>query len=198
MEQTLEYFWVDEDYELVMETFKTTIIYDNVNDIPPYYVDHCMIKPNQIFKHPFKNTYDLIVLCDLYYVNCLTEPPELIISEKNQRKQFNDFMNPYKSPLFKITQKYNNLKNIFLEHKKLCKYIGIDIFSRPYEYSIFTEKENVYNYVWVCRFILYKLTLADIQWGELLLVSNTEDDLSTHIKNMKVDNMEELFEDFNL
>lgn len=182
----LDYVWVNENYEIVTETLTCDIYYDKIEDVPPYYDEHYMIKPQQLFKNPFKTSKDLIILCDLYCVNYFIEPPEIMISDNHQRILFNNFMKDYYSPSFKITQKYKLHKNIFLEHKKICNYIGIDIFGRHGEYSIFTEKDNVYNYIWMSRYILYKLTDLPIEWSELLLVTNTEDDITNELDKINL------------
>ena len=103
MAQILDYVWVNEEYEISMESISSNILYDNINDIPPYCFDYSMIKPNQVFRNPFKSANDLIILCDVYYLNNLTEPPQIIIAEHNQRKSFNDYMEQYPNKIFKIT-----------------------------------------------------------------------------------------------
>jgi len=192
MAQILDYVWVNEEYEISMESISSNILYDNINDIPPYCFDYSMIKPNQVFRNPFKSANDLIILCDVYYLNNLTEPPQIIISEHNQRKSFNDYMEQYPNKIFKITQKHD--KTLFRQHKQMCNYAGIDIFGRPCEYSIFTEKENVYNYVWVSRYILHQLSLGQVEWGELLLIPNTEEDIENKVKSLDMGCIDELFD----
>jgi len=196
MAQIIDYVWVNEEYEISMESIHSDITYDTLFNIPPYCFDNIMIKPNQVFRNPFKSANDLIVLCDVYYVNNLTEPPEIILSEHNQRNAFNEYMSQYSGATFKISQKYNSVKNLFRQHKEMCNYIGIDVFGKPCEYSIFTEKENVYNYVWVSRYILFQLT--DIEWGELLLIPNMEEDISNKVKSMEMSCIDELFDTMNL
>jgi len=192
MAQILDYVWVNEEYEISMESISSNILYDNINDIPPYCFDYSMIKPNQVFRNPFKSANDLIILCDVYYLNNLTEPPQIIIAEHNQRKSFNDYMEQYPNKIFKITQKHD--KTLFRQHKQMCNYAGIDIFGRPCEYSIFTEKENVYNYVWVSRYILHQLSLGQVEWGELLLIPNTEEDIENKVKSLDMGCIDELFD----
>tara|TARA_B110000977_G_scaffold192863_1_gene266993 strand:+ start:85 stop:672 length:588 start_codon:yes stop_codon:yes gene_type:complete len=192
----LDYVWVNEKYEIVSETLTYIKKYDKVEDIPSIYIENIMIKPNKIFKNPFKTDKDKIILCDLYYINMLTEPIELFISEKNKRKELDLFMKDYPNSSFKITQKYNINNNIFLEHKRLCKYIGIDIFARNGEYSIFTEKENVYNYVWLSRYILSKLSPLDIEFGELLLITNTEEDITNAFEKINTSQNEQMEYEF--
>tara|TARA_B110000503_G_C7153955_1_gene416411 strand:- start:1104 stop:1694 length:591 start_codon:yes stop_codon:yes gene_type:complete len=192
MAQILDYVWVNEEYEISMESISSNILYDNINDIPPYCFDYSMIKPNQVFRNPFKSANDLIILCDVYYLNNLTEPPQIIIAEHNQRKSFNDYMEQYPNKIFKITQKHD--KTLFRQHKQMCNYAGIDIFGRPCEYSIFTEKENVYNYVWVSRYILHQLSLGQVEWGELLLIPNTEEDIENKVKSLDMCCIDELFD----
>jgi hypothetical protein len=192
MAQILDYVWVNEEYEISMESISSNILYDNINDIPPYCFDYSMIKPNQVFRNPFKSANDLIILCDVYYLNNLTEPPQIIIAEHNQRKSFNDYMEQYPNKIFKITQKHD--KTLFRQHKQMCNYAGIDIFGRPCEYSIFTEKENVYNYVWVSRYILHQLSLGQVEWGELLLIPNTEEDIENNVKSLDMCCIDELFD----
>jgi hypothetical protein len=196
MAQIIDYVWVNEEFEISMESIHSDITYDTLFNIPPYCFDNIMIKPNQVFRNPFKSANDLIVLCDVYYVNNLTEPPEIILSEHNQRNAFNEYMSQYSGATFKISQKYNSVKNLFRQHKEMCNYIGIDVFGKPCEYSIFTEKENVYNYVWVSRYILFQLT--DIEWGELLLIPNMEEDISNKVKSMEMSCIDELFDTMNL
>lgn len=192
MAQILDYVWVNEEYEISMESISSNILYDNINDIPPYCFDYSMIKPNQVFRNPFKSANDLIILCDVYYLNNLTEPPQIIIAEHNQRKSFNDYMEQYPNKIFKITQKHD--KTLFRQHKQMCNYAGIDIFGRPCEYSIFTEKENVYNYVWVSRYILHQLSLGQVEWGELLLIPNTDEDIENKVKSLDMGCIDELFD----
>ena len=198
MSFSLDFVWINEQYVIVMESFTTRVLYENIQDISPYYVDNYVIKPIQIFKNPFKNENDKIILCDLYYINYLTYPPELIISENNKRENFDTYMEKYSGRIFKITQTYVVVKNLFREHKQMCKYIGIDVFGKQNEYSIFAEKENVYNYVWMSRYILYQLSSTDIEWGELLLVTNEEEDITDKMINMDMAPIDELLNDMIL
>ena len=62
--------------------------------------------------------------------------------------------------------------------------MGIDILGRNGEYSIYTQKENVYNYVWMSRYILYNLSNYDIEFGELLLI--TEDDIINEFEKINM------------
>ena len=190
----LDYVWVNEDYEIRMESIESEIIYNNI----PYLSlsEEIIIKPNQQFRNPFKSANDLIVFCDVYYVNNLSDPPEIIIAEYNQRKSFDEYMEYHSGNTFQITQKHN--KNLFRQHKQMCNYIGIDIFARPNEYSIYTEKENVYNYVWVSRYILHQLSLGDIEWGELLLIPNMEEDIGNKVKSLDMSCIDELLDDMYL
>jgi hypothetical protein len=180
----LDYVWVNEKCELVTETLTYIKKYDKVEDMPPIYIENIMIKPNKMFKNPFKTDKHKIILCDLYYINTLTEPIELFISENNQRKELDLFMKDYPNSSFKISQKYNIKNDTFLEHKRLCKSMGIDILGRNGEYSIYTQKENVYNYVWMSRYILYNLSNYDIEFGELLLI--TEDDIINEFEKINM------------
>jgi hypothetical protein len=192
MAQILDYVWVNQDFEISMESISSEIL----NHIPPYCFDDVMIKPNQVFRNPFKSANDLIVLCDVYYVNNLTDPPEIIIAEHNQRKAFHDYMEQYPNKMFQISQKHD--KTLFREHKKMCNYAGIDIFGKPCEYSIFTEKENVYNYVWISRYILHQLSLGDVEWRELLLIPNSEEDIEHKVKSLDMSCIDELLDNMNL
>lgn len=193
--QILDYVWINEEYEITMQSIESEILYDT--NIPYLSLSHDMIvKPTQIFRNPFKSANDLIVLCDVYYVNNLSEPPEIVIADYNQRKSFNEYMEPYCGATFQITQKHN--KNLFREHKQMCNYIGIDVFARPNEYSIYTEKENVYNYVWVSRYILHQLSLGDVEWGELLLIPNMEEDIGNKVKSLDMSCIDELLDDMYL
>lgn len=192
MSRIIDYVWVNEDYILVTESIESDLA-----DIKPYCFDNIMIKPNQIFNHPFKSQHDLIVLCDMYYVNYYTEPHEIILAEHNQRKQFDQYMSNYSGEIFQINQKYNYSTNIFRSHKDMCKYIGIDVFGKPCEFSIYTEKKNVYNYVWMSRYILYQLAKEDIEWTELNLISNGEKDICDDIQQLEVCSIDELFNSMN-
>ena len=80
----------------------------------------------------------------------------------------------------------------------MCNYVGVDVFGRPGEYSIYTSKENVYNYVWISRYILYQLSLEDIDWGDLLLVKNEEDELSNQVTQMEMNPLDQMLENMNL
>jgi len=116
----LDYVWVNEDYEIVKESIQMDAGYEE--KIPCYSYDNIIIKPTQIFRNPFKSVNDLIVLCDMYNVNPYTEPPEILIAEHNQRKEFNQYMEQYPNTTFQISQKYKHDKNIFRQHKEMCKY----------------------------------------------------------------------------
>ena len=158
-----------------------------------------MIKPNQLFKNPFKSQNDFIVICDVYSVNYLVHPPEIILAEHHQRKSFNDYMERFSETRFIIIQKYNDNKNLYRQHKQMCNYVGVDVFGRPGEYSIYTEKENVYNYVWISRYILYQLSLSDIEWGEeLLLVQNEEDELTNKVTQMEINPLNQILDNMNI
>jgi len=198
MSQILDYVWVNEDYEIVMESISSIVYYNNVKDLPPYCSQDIMIKPNQLFKNPFKSSSDLIVLCDMYHINNLTEPPQIILAEQNQRKEFNDYMETYPSITFKISQTYNYVKNLFREHKQMCSYIGIDVFGKPSEYIIYTNKENVYNYVWVSRYVLYQLSLNKIEWHGLILSPNNDEEIVNKVKSLEVNSIDDLLDRMNI
>jgi len=198
MSQILDYVWVNEDYEIVMESISSIVYYNNVKDLPPYCSQDIMIKPNQLFKNPFKSSGDLIVLCDMYHINNLTEPPQIILAEQNQRKEFNDYMETYPSITFKISQTYNYVKNLFREHKQMCSYIGIDVFGKPSEYIIYTNKENVYNYVWVSRYVLYQLSLNKIEWHGLILSPNNDEEIVNKVKSLEVNSIDDLLDRMNI
>jgi len=198
MSQILDYVWVNEDYEIVMESISSIVYYNNVRDLPPYCSQDIMIKPNQLFKNPFKSSGDLIVLCDMYHINNLTEPPQIILAEQNQRKEFNDYMETYPSITFKISQTYNYVKNLFREHKQMCSYIGIDVFGKPSEYIIYTNKENVYNYVWVSRYVLYQLSLNKIEWHGLILSPNNDEEIVNKVKSLEVNSIDDLLDRMNI
>ena len=184
---------------MVIESITCDKVYDCVDAIPPYWHNNFMIKPNQLFKNPFKSQNDFIVICDVYSVNYLVHPPEIILAEHHQRKPFNDYMERFSETSFIIIQKYNDNKNLYRQHKQMCNYVGVDVFGRPGEYSIYTEKENVYNYVWISRYILYQLSLSDIEWGEeLLLVNNEEDDITSKVKNIELNTIDDMFDYLNL
>jgi hypothetical protein len=188
----LDYVWVNEDYEITMQSIESEILYNTI----PYLSlsDDRIIKPNQQFRNPFKSANDLIVFCDVYYVNNLSDPPELIIADYNQRKSFDTYMEQYSGNTFQITQKHN--QSLFRQHKEMCNYIGLDVFARPNEYSIYTEKENVYNYVWISRYILHQL--GDVEWGELLLIPNMEEDIGNKVKSLDMSCIDELLDDMYL
>ena len=195
----IDFVWVNEEFEMVIESITCDKVYDCVDAIPPYWHNNFMIKPNQLFKNPFKSQNDFIVICDVYSVNYLVHPPEIILAEHHQRKPFNDYMERFSETSFIIIQKYNDNKNLYRQHKQMCDYVGVDVFGRPGEYSIYTEKENVYNYVWICRYILYQLSLSDIEWGEeLLLVNNEEDDITSKVKNIELNTIDDMFDYLNL
>ena len=194
----IDFVWVNEEFEIVTESIHCDKVYHDVEAIPPYWYNNYMIKPNQLFKNPFKSQNDFIVICDVYYVNNLIHPPEIVIAEHHQRKSFNTYMERFSETQFKIIQTYNN-KEVYRLHKKMCNYVGVDVFGRPGEYSIYTEKENVYNYVWISRYILYQLSLSDIEWGEeLLLVKNEEDELSNKVTQMEINPLDQMLENMNL
>ena len=192
----MDFVWVNEEFEMVTESIHCDKVYHDVEAIPPYWYNNYMIKPNQLFKNPFKSQNDFIVICDVYYVNNLIHPPEIVIAEHHQRKSFNTYMERFSETQFKIIQTYNN-KEVYRLHKQMCNYVGVDVFSRPGEYSIYASKENVYNYVWISRYILYQL--ADIEWGEeLLLVKNEEDELSNKVTQMEINPLDQMLENMNL
>lgn len=192
MSKIIDYVWVNEEYLLVTESIESDLA-----DIHPYCFDNIMIKPNQIFRNPFKSQNDLIALCDMYYINYYTEPHEIILAEHNQRKQFDQYMSNYSGEIFQINQKYNCSEALFRSHKDMCKYIGIDVFGKPCEYSIYTQRKNVYNYVWMSRYILYQLANEDIEWTELNLISSSEDDICENIQQLEVCSIDELFNSMN-
>ena len=195
----IDFVWVNEEFEMVIESITCDKVYDCVDAIPPYWHNNFMIKPNQLFKNPFKSQNDFIVICDVYSVNYLVHPPEILLAEHHQRKSFNDYMERFSETSFIIIQKYNDNKNLYRQHKQMCNYVGVDVFSRPGEYSIYASKENVYNYVWISRYILYQLSLSDIEWGEeLLLVKNEEDELSNKVTQMEINPLDQMLENMNL
>ena len=195
----IDFVWVNEEFEMVIESITCDKVYDCVDAIPPYWHNNFMIKPNQLFKNPFKSQNDFIVICDVYSVNYLVHPPEIILAEHHQRKPFNDYMERFSETRFIIIQKYNDNKNLYRQHKQMCNYVGVDVFGRPGEYSIYTEKENVYNYVWISRYILYQLSLSDIEWGEeLLLVQNEEDELTNKVTQMEINPLNQILDNMNI
>lgn len=191
----MDFVWVNEEFEMVTESIHCDKVYHDVEAIPPYWYNNYMIKPNQLFKNPFKSQNDFIVICDVYYVNNLIHPPEIVVAQHHQRKSFHTYMEKFSETQFKIIQKYNN-KNVYRLHKQMCNYVGVDVFSRPGEYSIYASKENVYNYVWISRYILSQL--ADIEWGDLLLVKNEEDELSNKVTQMEMNPLDLMLENMNL
>lgn len=181
MTHILDYVWVNEDYKIVMESIE-----NDSCELYPYWCENIMIKPKQSFKNPFRSESDLIVFCDMYYINNLKEPPEIIIAEHNQRNEFEHYMSSYEGDIFQIIQTYKNNRILFRKHKEMCSYMGIDMFSKPGEFKIYTEKKNVYNYIWITRYILYQISNEDIEWDELLLISNEEENITNSIKQMNV------------
>ena len=195
----MDFVWVNEEFELAIESITCDKVYDTIDSIPPYWYNNYMIKPNQLFKNPFKSQNDFIVICDVYSVNYLVHPPEILSAEHHQRKSFNDYMERFSETRFIIIQKYNDNKNLYRQHKQMCNYVGVDVFGRPGEYSIYTEKENVYNYVWISRYILYQLSLSDIEWGEeLLLVQNEEDELTNKVTQMEINPLNQILDNMNI
>lgn len=191
----MDFVWVNEEFEMVTESIHCDKVYHDVEAIPPYWYNNYMIKPNQLFKNPFKSQNDFIVICDVYYVNNLTHPPEIVIAEHHQRKSFHTYMERFSETQFKIIQTYNN-KQVYRLHKQMCNYVGVDVFGKPGEYSIYASKENVYNYVWISRYILSQL--ADIEWGDLLLVKNEEDELTNKVTQMEMNPLDKMLENMNL
>lgn len=198
MTQVLDYVWVNEEYEIIMESMTSEVIYNNLNELPHYCFGTNMIKPTQVFKNPFKSHNDMIVLCDMYTVNNLTYPPQILLAEHNQRSSFDEYMESFPSEIFQITQAYKYTKNLFQEHKKMCKYVGVDVFGKPSEYTIYTNKENVYNYVWISRYILFQLSLTDIEWTCLKLSPNNEVDVSKQVKNMEITSIDDMLDGMSI
>ena len=195
----MDFVWINEEFEMVTESIHCDKVYHDVEAIPPYWYNNYMIKPNQLFKNPFKSQNDFIVICDVYSVNYLVHPPEILLAEHHQRKSFNDYMERFSETSFIIIQKYNDNKNLYRQHKQMCNYVGVDVFGKPGEYSIYASKENVYNYVWISRYILYQLSLSDIEWGEeLLLVKNEEDELTNKVTQMEMNPLDQMLENMNL
>lgn len=191
----MDFVWVNEEFEMVTESIHCDKPYHDVEAIPPYWYNNYMIKPNQLFKNPFKSQNDYIVICDVYYLNNLVYPPEIVVAQHHQRNSFHKYMERFSETQFKIIQSYNN-KQVYRLHKQMCNYVGVDVFSRPGEYSIYASKENVYNYVWISRYILSQL--ADIEWGDLLLVKNEEDELTTKVTQMEMNPLDQMLENMNL
>jgi hypothetical protein len=197
-QQTLDYVWVNEECEICMNRITTTIFFNDLKDVPPYTYDNVYIKPKEIFKNPFLSNVDIIVFCDMYNINSYSHPCQLVIIEENQRARFEDYMDQYNEYVFKITEKYKVNKQVFREHKQLCAYIGIDIFCKPCEYSIYSEKKNIYNYVWMSRHILNQLSEYGVEWFDIKLVPNVEEDIIDNVKSMEVTSIDEMMNDLQM
>jgi len=197
-QQILDYVWVNEEYEICSNRVVSALFYNNVRDIPQYTYEDICIKPHQLFKNPFLSSSDILVFCDMYRVNLYIYPNEKILSEQNQRNDFKEYMEKYTEPIFKITETYYGDQQAFRQHKQLCRYVGIDVFCKPCEYSIYSEKKNIYNYIWISRYILNQLSGGSVKWLDMTLVPNVEEDVTRQVKQLDVVCMDELFDDFHL
>lgn len=189
-QQTIVYIWVNDQCEIETATLTTIQMYSDIKDIPTYCFGDTFIKPHQMFRNPIKSQYDILLFCDLFYINRDSEPPQLSISEQNQRSEFAEYMEQYRAPVFKIIQSYKTEPSLFRQHKQLCAQIGIDTFSKPGVYEIYTEKENIYNYVWMSRYMLYLLDIQ-VEWTYLNLVPNVEEEITNKVSELDVNTIDD-------
>jgi hypothetical protein len=104
-------------------------------------------------------------------------------------------MNEFASESFKITQYYQSDKLLFKQHKESCKYMNIDLFSKPNEYSLYCKKEDAYNLVWVTRYVLYMIyNDYDITLNELKLTPNVDSDIIQNMNSMDMSCIDELMD----
>jgi hypothetical protein len=189
-QQIIDYVWINDLYEMETKSVIDTRMFHQIKDIPAYCIGDKLIQPRQLFRHPLKSQYDIIVLCDMVYINYDTEPAQISIPEQNQRNEFAIYMKQYSEPVFKIIQCYKSDTLLFRQHKQLCSHIGIDIFSKPGVYEIYTEKENVYNYVWMSRYMLYLLD-DQIEWTFLNLVPNVEEEIMNKVNELDMNTIDD-------
>tara|TARA_B110000114_G_scaffold153498_1_gene165796 strand:- start:199 stop:630 length:432 start_codon:yes stop_codon:yes gene_type:complete len=138
---------------------------------------------------------DLIVFCEVYDINYMCHPPQIHLNGQNKRKDFDEYMLESVGYNFKITQYYKSDKLLFKKHKELCKYMNIDLFSKPNEYSLYCTKEEAYNLVWVTRYILYIIyNEYDITLTELKLIPNVDGDIIQNMNSMDMSCIDELMD----
>ena len=196
-QQILDYIWINSEYEIELETITTTIFYNSIDKLPSFDKQNIVLKPVQMFPNPStQSPYDYIVFCDVYEVNRFCYPSQIHLSEQNRRKEFDQYMEQFASDSFKITQCYKADSLYFRQHKDYCKYMNIDIFSKPNEYSIYCKKKDAYNMVWITRYILYMFyDYSDLVLTELKLISNVDEDITEHMKMMDMSCIDELMEE---
>lgn len=189
-QQTIDYIWVNDLYEMETATLTTIQMYSDIKDIPTYCIGDKFIKPRQMFRNPIKSQYDILLFCDMFYINRDSDPHQMSIPEQNQRNEFEIYMEQYREPVFKIIQSYKTETLLFRQHKQLCAQIGIDMFSKPGVYEIYTDKENIYNYVWMSRYILYLLD-RKVEWTFLNLVPNVEEEIMNKVSEMDMNTIDD-------
>lgn len=186
--QRIVYVWIDDTGETQQNVYYfTMMIATTIDEIPLYYIEDDVtfirLNPCFIYKDPFSvNHYDILVLCDTYYMNRLIEG-DYELCEINREGSIKQFLDQFPQHSLVLTQKMNMDMSIILgAFNDCCRYIGIDIRSRANEYTIYTTRDTLYQEVWMSRFIMNticeKNNLRLVTYEDVILIPNQEEDLS--------------------
>jgi len=183
-QQKLDYIWINDEYEIKTFSIVSDVIHNNIDNISDYYIENKLIKPYQMFNNPFRTNMDRLILCDTYNI---LENAYILLCPNNKRKELSDNMDTYEGTEFKLTQTFMCEKTNIKLYKEMCKYVGIDIKVKPFEYSIYSNRNHIYSCVLISRYILINLFIGyPVYFLELTLIPDEVDDLVSDVTKMGV------------
>uniref|UniRef100_A0A6C0BSY2 Uncharacterized protein n=1 Tax=viral metagenome TaxID=1070528 RepID=A0A6C0BSY2_9ZZZZ len=177
------YIWTNEYGGMTTERIIYDTIITELMHIPYYMTDKLQIVPHDMFADPFNDAGDVIATCDIYLVDSMGTYTICI----DKRREFDEYVRYNSNPDTYISQEYSCEKSIFVQMRKICSKIGIDIYCTPTVYNIYTHTQRFYASIWVCRYVLYTLAgNAIVKLNGIWLIKDVDDNISSSFEDVRL------------